>query len=273
MTIGAEVGRARRGNPLAWLSALALVVKQHRLVEVLYGCMLFFVAPRRPAVPDDTWKSLISSVGTEPSAQDVCLDDLRGMYPDVLGHGPSPSSDDFRVRINPCSVAANANYVVAGEYGDASPRLFLLSREGVRSFHCYDSDSRVRHIHCCTFLDAQHLLVSTGDSAKYLDRYVIRNGSLEREARLCRWLGGFTAAAHVNGDVYLGTDYSERPNYLWRLRDRKKFFYPGASYTRYTSTMQVVSGRYVLVRISSLFDSRTCHCVFDSRLERFVYAD
>lgn len=87
-----------------------------------------------------------------------------------------------------------------------------------------------------------------------------------------RCFGGFTAAATVGAEVYLGSDFSSRPNYLLRLSDHRKFFLPDDAFRRYVYFMEAVDDRYLVVASKDLaiLGGARSVSIFDAALECFV---
>jgi hypothetical protein len=163
-------------------------------------------------------------------------------------------------------------YTVVGEYGERAARLFLLSGDEMSACDDYMHCPGVRHIHCVHPIDDSRFLVSTGDSARFLDRWVIERGKLRVEKRLMRYFGGFTAAARVGDEIYLGTDFSGRPNYLMRLSDHRRFYLPAIAFRQWIVRMEAIAGRYILVlsKELDLLGSARAISVFDARDNCFV---
>lgn len=87
------------------------------------------------------------------------------------------------------------------------------------------------------------ILITTGDSNKYLDQWEYRNKKLIFRKRLMNKLGGHTAIAAVNGDWYLGSDFSSRPNYIENI-DGEKYFFPKIAYYMYVLKFITYQNRY-----------------------------
>lgn len=243
------------------------ILSQHRTVEVAHG--LACLATQRPG------SILATSFDERASeAMGAVISDLseggaaawRSRFPLVdrwLPHVATRAHGACRV----------GRFTVVGEYGERAARLFLLSADSVRCEDHYERCRGVRHIHCVLPVDRHHFLVSTGDTARYLDRWVIHKGRMRFERTLMRYLGGFTAGVRLGKDMYLGTDFSGRPNYLMRLSDRRRFYLPAGAFLHWIVRMEAVAGRYVAVlgkELDVLGGARSI-CIFDSREGCFVW--
>lgn len=179
---------------------------------------------------------------------------------------------ETRIRAN--SILVGDGWCVAGEYGDGC-RLFYGDHAGTQSISTfYEADPAVIHIHLLHKLEGQKFAVCTGDSGKYLDIWEVAEHGIRFVERLISRFAGYTAAATVSGEHYFGTDFSQRPNYLLRLGDRRKFPFPGASFKHYAVQFAPYEDRYILCLAKGLYllDPTWSRFVFDTFEERFIRA-
>ena len=167
--------------------------------------------------------------------------------------------------------ATTAGGFVLGEYAEQSARLFVKGRNGLRVERYYDTVAGVRHIHS-VLGSGNNVFVTTGDASRFLDRWELKGGGLELRERVLRRLGGFTACCEVKGRHFFGTDLSERPNYIFCLETRQKWFFPKPAYTQVSKAMLPFGDRYILCVNASLWatPARRSLTVFDSLREVFV---
>jgi hypothetical protein len=122
--------------------------------------------------------------------------------------------------------------------------------------------------------DSGEFLVSTGDTHKFLDLWIARNGKVSFVRRLRKHLAGFTAAVRVNGDYYFGTDFSNRPNFITRLGG-EKYFFPSKAYRLHVTAFYAYFDRYI-VSINEEFrivGGRRTLSVFDAVQKQFIFCE
>ena len=255
-----------RPSPRTFTAALAIIIRQGRLREVLYSLGAQLVhRPGRvvPARIAGHVLALASKRVTE--TEEAALADYLASFPRV-----SRCLDGVRLRLH--GVADLGGYTVAAEYGETNPRLFLLDDAGCRVSTHYWGLKGVRHIHCVHPLAQDRFLLTTGDSLRVADLWGIVAGELRFERRILSFFGGFTGGATVAGKNYFGSDYSGRPNYLWRLEDGKRFFLPADCFRMFVDRMEVIDQRFILVtckRLDAGGGGRRA-VVFDASIESFV---
>ena len=110
----------------------------------------------------------------------------------------------------------------------------------------YTNFRGVRHIHSVHRLSDTQVAVSTGDKAKLFDLWEISAAGMTFAKRLMLYHGGFLCSAKVGEDDYFGTDFSHRPNYLYRYRDGKRWFFPQPAFTKYALRLRAVEERYLV---------------------------
>ncbi len=267
------VQSVRRRDPRALYEFGRQIVRQGRLQEALYGAWCF--ARHRPSpllghLGSDMMHRLLR-VGVDIQQDTmVTAGDLARLYPALADLPFHELPQDIRFRR--ASVVAGDDWMVLGEYGDASGRMFQVSRGGVQVCDVYNHMPRVRHVHSVLHLNDERLIVATGDSAKRLDLWTRSPAGLVLDRCLQVRLAGYTAAVTIGGDHYFGTDFSGRPNYIYRLRDGARWCFPGSGFTKFVVRFLVVDDRYIVslnASIDTVDASRTLS-VFDTVSECFV---
>lgn len=125
------------------------------------------------------------------------------------------------------------NFKIFLEYGQPGSR-FIYSNNGSTIIYTpYRDNDGVYHIHNILNLEGDRYLVSTGDSCKYLDEYIINSEKCIRVKRHLIFLGGFTASIKINNNILLGTDFSYRPNYIYNFNTKEKYFLPKQAWLEY----------------------------------------
>lgn len=260
--------RAFRQRPgvATFYKALSGIVRQRRLVEVAHGAGHFMLC--KPSIPRQS--KLPASVLTcaerlltfsEAAAVDRERSEhrlLERWIPDIA--------------VRPHSVAVCGEATIVGEYCETGARIFMLTGHRMVVSDHYCREPGVQHIHLVHAVDNEYFLVSTGDSRRLLDLWRIDGGQLRFERRLMRRLAGFTGVATVRGETYLGSDFSSRPNYLLRLRDRRKFFLPREAFLRYVWLVEPVDDRYLIVGSKTLeiVGGMRSVSIFDAAMACFV---
>jgi hypothetical protein len=255
-----------RPSPRTLAAAVAIVVRQGRLAEVLYGAgSALLHRPGRVVAVGDAGPAFALGTRRAAEPEDAALADWLAGFPRVARW-----LDGVVLRLH--SVAEVGRYTVAGEYGEGDPRLFLMDDAACRASTRYCGVGGVRHIHCIHPLSEDRFLVTTGDSLRVLDLWRIEAGALRFERRILRFFGGFTAAVAARGRTYLGSDYSGRPNYLWRLEDGRSFFLPRACFRMFIDRMEVVDDRFIVVVCKTLDTAGGGRraAVFDAEAGTFV---
>lgn len=260
--------------------ALRIIIKEGRFMELLYGFYCFVVYRASKVKPDAT-----KNIFFEQSTQAIfkrkyhVFADSGLTYNDYLKatfgeekYAYHLIPEGFRTRIP--SVYKADEFLLLGEYGHASGRLAILTKTDIKILDYYNKIKGFRHIHCISKLAGNDILINTGDDKKYLDQWTISGTDIAFKKRLVKTFGGFTAAAEVKGEHYFGSDFSKRPNYIYRLSDRKKFFYPEPAFTMFVMYFEVLEDRYILTLSMHIADfGGKAVTVFDTQTETFVYAE
>ena len=166
------------------------------------------------------------------------------------------------------------DWMVVGEYADASARMYFLNRHSCTPIPYYTKIEAVRHIHSVHRLSDTQLAVSTGDKAKLFDLWDIDASGMRFAKRLMGRHGGFLSSARWASDDYFGTDFSYRPNYLYRYRDGKRWFFPRPAFTKYVLRLRAVDDRYLVTLNMGLLSlgGDQAWTVFDTHREVFIHA-
>jgi hypothetical protein len=273
--ITAHVQRFRETwNIFHLLEAVRLVLAQQRTLELLYGgyCGLFYRPSPVVASAD--------SVALIPLLKEKIHFPAEGRMSrarliELFG-------GSFRVELLPPdfrsarweSVWKEDGWLIIGEYGENS-RIALVTAESCVMSEYYRNGPGVRHIHSIQrYGEHGEFLVTTGDSSKFLDQWVVRAGELHFVKRLSKRLAGYTAAVEINGEYYFGTDFSSRPNWIQTLGGRR-YFFPEKAYKLNVAEFQVILDRYLVAFNSELrvVGGRQTLSVFDTVEERFIYCE
>ncbi len=267
--ITAAATRFRRSRGLSdLLAASRLVVGQGRVLEAAYGVYCFAVhPPGRLASPVDNFDPAAAAVAGRVALAELVAEKSERRRTILRDMASGETELDCRLH----GFARAGSKLVFGEYAERSARLFVHDGSRVSVIAPYQNDPAVRHIHSL-LLHGDLLYVTTGDAGKYLDRYQWVDGELRFDTRVLRHFGGFTTCAVVGGRTWFGSDFSERPNYLYCLETGKKRFFPRPAYTMWCLVMLPLADRYlycVNTRLDSVSDRRAVS-IFDTRLGRFV---
>lgn len=277
--ISQELARFRAtGNPLYLAKAALLVVRQRRVRELAVSAY-WLLRHRPPAAlppPSPAIAQLISDHLPRLLGRDLwSRDDIVGALRDD-GTAPLDSSRlpaDFAGARRE-AIARAAGFAVIGEYGEARKRLCLITAAGCHVATLYEDDPHVRHIHAVFAAGDGEVVVTTGDSARYLDRWRIDGTRLAFVRREARALAGHTAIARVGGRLFLGSDWSSRPNHI-ETDDGRRYPVPRPASYMYAVAFHVPDARHLVTLHASLsvFGGRRAVSVFDTRVRRFVHCD
>lgn len=262
------------GSILSLATMLAVIIRQHRTLELLYGgyCQLFH-GPS-PVEPCEDEAALIAILQNRPAFihhGTVSREQLIASY-----------GESFRVDLLPPdfawarweSIWREDEQLIIGEYGEDS-RIAHVTPTSCALNTYYRQVRGVRHIHSIEkYGECGEFLVTTGDSSKFLDLWFVGNGQTGFVRRLTRHLAGFTAVTKVNGEYFFGTDFSSRPNCIQTL-DGTKYFFPEKAYKLYVAAFFAFFDRYfvcVNTELSAVGPTKTVS-VFDAHRRRFVFCE
>lgn len=260
-------------NPLSLLKAALMIVRQKRAREVLYGVYCRLASRPSPVAGGaGISPSLLARSRSWLMGGDLrSRADIVGLFGSAFAVDALPA-DFAGTRME--SVIRDGDALIVGEYGHGTKRLAYVTPAACTISDFYSEDSRVDHIHAVGRSSAGEIFVTTGDSLKALDSWMVRAGRLEFRRRLRRRLAGYTAIIEAGGRLYFGTDFSSRPNYIETL-EGEKFFFPAKAYDKYVLSFRLEQERYILSinrRIAALGGGSTLS-VFDPVEARFLFCE
>ena len=250
-------------------AAVILIFKQKRSLEIIYGiyCFLCFK-------PSKIKKDLGFSLTNYIPQLAKCLANKKCDKENIIleiskyigeGGGQFATTEHGHVQ-------TESGFIV-GEYAENSARLFYKINNELKVYQFYQTEQGVRHIH--SILKSGDLLfISTGDSSKFLDIWRFKGESIVFDKRIIGKFGGFTTCCEINGRKYFGTDFSERPNYIYCLETKKKYFFPKPAYTKICKIMIPVNARYLFcINIENVpLSIQQTLTVFDTWTLSFIYS-
>ncbi len=262
-------------NPFYLAKAVSLVLSQGRLHEVAYGvyCDLFcppavVKSPPNQALPalQNNFQALLGRKDHLSRAE--LIDIFSEHY--AIHHLP----DDFAgARIE--TIVYDRNFLIIGEYGYFQKRVIYVTPQSCVVNDYYTTNASVKHVHAIYKAPGSNdVLVTTGDTAKYLDLWSLQTGQFEFRKRLRNLLAGHTAITKIDHEYYLGSDFSSRPNYIEKLSG-KKFFFPEKANGMFVLAFQPYQDRYIvsLNREILYLGGRHTLSVLDTVQEEYVYCD
>lgn len=261
-------------NPIYMARALRVLLSQGRIHELLYGwyCGLFLRPSKSDGGPNPALRTMLADCLPWLSSKDfLTREELINVYGAEFAVHALPA--DF-TRARRETIVRDENCLILGEYGDSEKRIACVTRTACSINDHYEANPRVRHIHALFKAESStDVLVTTGDTAKLLDLWTLDGGELVFQRRIRSHLAGHTAITRVGNTYYLGTDFSNRPNYIETL-DGDRYGFPEKAYRMHVLGFRPYLGRYVLSknRMQGIGTLRALS-VFDTFTRRFVYCD
>ena len=184
-----------------------------------------------------------------------------------------PSGGSFIARRE--AIYQSNSLLIAGEYGQPGARILMVEAGQTYIFDPYlkSGATGVWHLHAIFHLDGQHYLVSTGDSSKFLDLMHISVKGCQVLKRLVSHAGGYTAITAQAGEIWMGSDLSERANYIERLEGRLRYFLPHPCVGEYIIHMEPLGEQQVLVMSRRLGTFNGHALIFCTKQRCFVAAN
>ena len=263
----------RSGNPIALLRALRMIARERRTFEVLHSarCLLLMRPSAIARGDEQTVSRILNALAASPPDGIVLTRmQLLERYGDSFAVHALPGDFDS---VRGSSVTRCGGFLVLGEYGDPGARIAVAGPGTCTVDHSYARLAGVRHIHSLyPGTEDGTVLVSTGDSRRVLDLCEVRDSGLRLIRRLRSRFAGYTALARVGNELYAGTDFSSRPNYIAML-DGSVHPFPAAAYWREVDAFQVHEDRYLCSINYHMLDAcgdRTVS-IFDTQNRAFIH--
>lgn len=266
-------------NPFPLIKAIILIVRQGKIDEVVFAiyCLLFF-KPSKVFVPkDEELEECMKMVKTAAALYKERSFFTREQLVECFG-------DNFKVRDLPpeftgCriqSIVQINNVLIVGDYGttNASATVAIISKETCTINNFYNQLPGVLHIHSIHLFNESELLISTGDTKKLTDLWVIEANDIKFKKRIRRYLAGYTGAVKIKNQHYFGSDFSGRPNFIETL-DGKRYFFPSKAYRMYVEAFYAFPDRYIAsinVDLFSLGNQKTLS-IFDTINQQFIFCE
>lgn len=183
--------------------------------------------------------------------------------------------DDFiSARIE--SIVCDAGVLIIGEYGKSGKRIAVVTEQSCVVNHFYGDDPLVAHIHSLLKTrDSDYVYVTTGDTAKYLDLWSLRDGEMMFRKRLKFSLAGYTAMIKIGSELLLGTDFTGRTNYVELLGSGSKIPFPNQMHGMHTIKFRQFKRRYLscLSKRLDWLGGGFALSILDIEREEFVWCD
>lgn len=158
------------------------------------------------------------------------------------------------------------------EYGQPGSRFIYFNKGLPIIYNPYKDDNGVYHIHDIINLKDDRYLVSTGDSCKYLDEFIINSEKCIRIKRHLKNLGGFTSSIKLKDSILLGTDFSYRPNYIYNFKTKEKYFLPRQAWLEYIIEIQSLEEDHICIITKKLNTSLGHKIVFCTLTKKYLSA-
>lgn len=263
-------------NPLYLAKAIQLLINQRRTLEAVYGiyCQMFF----RPSVvksrPQKKMQAVLEDCQLLLSTRAyLSREELINVFGDDYAVHRLPA-DFCLARME--AIVSDKDFLIIGEYGPINKRIAYITQQTcvIDEFY-YFKNPHVRHIHAVYKSPySRDVLITTGDSSKFLDLWSMQNDGIKFCKRLKTYLAGYTAILKVGSEYYFGTDFTNRPNYIETL-DGRKFFYPEKANKMFVIGFQQYLNRYLvsLNKETEPSGKRFALSIFDTEHKEFVYCE
>jgi hypothetical protein len=263
-------------NPYYLAKAIYMVIRRGRTHELFYGLYCQWVHKPSVVVANDDVEEILAHFHENIlfyKREFLNKQQLQEIYGDRFAINKLP---EVFGGTRSMSIIETENKLIMGEYDEDndSSRIATLTADSCHINDNYMGMSGIRHIHSLQTYDKEHIIVATGDRLKVLDLWTNKDNKLSFSKRLIRFLAGYTAMIKVDGELYSGTDFSSRPNYI-EMENRNKFFFPEPAYMMYVMSFHAYKDRYLLSLNSSLdeYGSGKTLSIFDTKNKQFVYCD
>jgi hypothetical protein len=166
-------------------------------------------------------------------------------------------------------IYSNRHTTIACEYGWPGARILVLHGGREHIFNPYINQG-VWHLHAIAYLGNSEFAISTGDSKKILDIFTITPSSLIFRRRVVRFCGGYTGMTWHANDLWVGSDLSERANFIASISCGKKYFLPRDCIREYVINLRTLNDSLLLIITKRLHTYRGHALIFCTTTRRFV---
>lgn len=275
-SISGKVHRFKRtGNPKHLLSAVVQVHREGRLSELVFTAWCSLAHRPSGVIPTsdpEVARIAASYRGWNRRGQYLTRLHLVRRFEDRFDMERMP--DDFRgTRVT--NIVDFGDRLLIGEYSTPrSARMLVLSDRGCDVCDYYVRDPGVRHIHAIHRMKGtDDLVITTGDASKYLDHWKMEERAPRFIRRARKRHAGHTAVVEMGGRVWMGTDFSSRPNWLETL-DGRRWFFPEPAHRMFVLLMYPHLDRYLAVLSTEITpEGRHALSIFDTHREAFVHCE
>lgn len=263
-------------NILFLLKAIIHVFQQGRFAEIVYGtyCNLFFKPSQVKFNDQLELQKIINEFKLvwSPNEQYLSREQVINTFGQNYQVGLLPGSF---AGARKHTIVHDKEFLIIGEYGQdyGVSRIALVTASSCIINEYYTKYSGVRHIHAVyKCKNSNDVMVTTGDSSKFLDLWRLFEGKLIFLKRIRNFFAGYTAIIGVKGHYYFGTDFSDRPNYIETL-EREKYFFPDKAFRKWVLALYLLSDRYIAsVNVTVLGSDKTIS-IFDTVTKEFIFCD
>ncbi len=276
-SISENITRFRNTKKIRYLARAAVQISQQsRVIESVYGiyCSIFHNPSCVKHCDHDKLRQIIGELTLHRTLDGPYLSREQLIHTYRQDFLAASLPQDFAgARRN--SIVCRNDLLIIGEYGNESKgsRIALITQKACMINDHYAHDSHVFHIHAlhgCR--NSRKILVTTGDSAKFLDLWELIEGNIVFVRRMRKRLAGYTAIAGLDDRLYFGTDFSGRPNYIETL-EGQKYFFPHKAYKRWVLAFFPVSDRYLVCVSAVIIGRGRTVSVFDAVQEEFILCE
>lgn len=262
-------------NFLYLTRAIYLLVIQRRMIEALYGIYCCVFHPPSIAKSPTNWilQSVTAELELLLSTKDLL--DTKDIV-EIFGKNYAVHfiPKGFCARIE--TIVCDGKFLILGEYGQPGKRIAVVTQHTCKINNFYIADPSVLHIHSICKVDkSKNFLVATGDTAKYLDLWVLKDREVKFEKRIKKSLAGYTAIVQIENEHFLGTDFSSRPNYIELLREKLKIPFPPQAYRMYVLRFIQFQNQYLLCLNQEMdcLGGRRALSIFDIKKREFIFCE
>lgn len=260
-------------NPKYLVRSLYLLYKTKRINELLFGLYNFiFHSPSCVRLKTDYPIYKMLEENKHLIKENIVHNREEVVSKFKNNYAVNMLPDDFHGVVKE-AILQKGNALIIGEYGRLNKRIFYVNDVCCKEYNYYTKDKDVIHIHAINnYITDNEIVITTGDTGKYLDLWSVQEDDLVFNKRLKKKLAGYMAITILNKCCYFGSDFSNRPNFIATI-DQKKFFYPKKAYKMFTAQFITYQNRYIISVNSDLIRNIKSVAIFDSHLKEFIFCE